>query len=97
MAADVFLFIKTKLKCSNYVDRHIKEVQKTHFRKSSGQSKLVEALMGSLTDQKDKPIRTLDDIQIGDRVRLKTGIKCAYCVCNTICCFICLRDNYCIV
>ena len=77
--------IKTNLKCSNYyMGRHIKEVQKTHFRKSSGQSKLVEALMGSLTDQEDKPIRTIDDIKIGDRVRLKTGIKCAYCVCNGI-------------
>ena len=61
----------------------MKEVQQTHLRKSSGKSKEVEALIGSLTDQEDKhnsnkPIRTIDDITIGDRVRLKTGIICAY-------------------
>jgi hypothetical protein len=75
--------IETKLKCSKYVGKSMKEVQQTHFRKSSGKSKEVEALIGSLTDQEDKhnsnkPIRTIDDITIGDRVRLKTGIKCAY-------------------
>jgi hypothetical protein len=61
----------------------MKEVQQTHFRKSSGKSKEVEALIGSLTDQEDKhnsnkPISTIDDITIGDRVRLKTGITYAY-------------------
>jgi hypothetical protein len=75
--------IETKLKCSKYVGKSMKEVQQTHFRKSSGKSKEVEALIGSLTDQEDKhnsnkPIRTIDDITIGDRVRLKIGIKCAY-------------------
>ena len=30
----------------------MKDVQQTHFRKSSGKSKEVEALIGSLTDQK---------------------------------------------
>jgi hypothetical protein len=75
--------IETKLKCSKYVGKSMKEVQQTHFRKSSGKSKEVEALIGSLTDQEDKhnsnkPIRTIDDITIGDSVRLKIGIKSAY-------------------
>ena len=75
--------IETKIKCSKYLGRSIKELQPTHFRKSSGKSKEVEALIGSLTDQEDKhnsnkPIRTIDNIHIGDRVRLKTGIKCAH-------------------
>jgi hypothetical protein len=74
---------ETKLKCSKYVDRSIKEVQQTRFQKSSGKSKEVEALIGSLTEHEDKynrtkPIRTIDDITIGDSVRLKTGISFAY-------------------
>jgi hypothetical protein len=40
-------------------------------------------LIGSLTDQEDKhdstkPIRTIDDIKIGDSVRLKMGISFTY-------------------
>ena len=75
--------IETKLKCSKYLDRSIKDVQQTHFLKSSGKSKEVESLIGSLTNQEvkhnsNKHIRTRDDIHIGDRVRLKTGIICAY-------------------
>ena len=46
--------VETKLKCSKYVDKSMKDVQQTHFQKSSGKSKEVEALIGSLTDQEDK-------------------------------------------
>jgi hypothetical protein len=75
--------IETKLKCSKYLDRSINDVQQTRFLKSSGKSKEVEALIGSLTDQEDKhdstkPIRTINDIQIGDSVRLKMGIRFKY-------------------
>ena len=75
--------IETKLKCSKYVGRSIKEVQQTRFQKSSGTSKEVEAFIGSLTDQEDKDdhtkhIRTIDDINIGDRVRMKMGNGLAY-------------------
>ena len=70
--------IETKLICSKYLGRNIKEVQQTRFEKSSGKSKEVEALIGSLTSQEDKhdtikPIRY--DIKIGDSVRLKMGIN----------------------
>jgi hypothetical protein len=41
--------IETKLKCSKYVDISIKKLQQTHFQKSSGKSKEVKALIGSLT------------------------------------------------
>ena len=46
-------------------------------------SKEVEALIDSLTEHEDKynrtkSIRTIDDIQIGDSVRLKMGIRFAY-------------------
>ena len=63
--------IETKLKCSEYVNRSIKEVQQTLFLKSPGNSKEVEALIGSLTVHEDKDdstkhIRTIDDIKIGD-------------------------------
>ena len=56
--------IETKLKCSKYVDRSINDVQQTRFLKSSGKSKEVEALIGSLTVHEDKhdstkPIRTI--------------------------------------
>ena len=62
--------IEKKLKCFKYVDRSIKEVQQTRFQKSSGKSKEVEALIGSLTSQEDKhdstkPIRNVRDIKIG--------------------------------
>jgi hypothetical protein len=62
--------IETKLKCSKYVDRSIKDVRQTRFLKSSGKSKEVEALIGSLTSQEDKhdstkPIRNMRDITIG--------------------------------
>ena len=68
--------IETKLKCSKYLD--IKVVQQTHFQKSSGKSKEVEVLIGSLTSQEDKHyIRTINDIKIGDSVRLKAGIGLA--------------------
>jgi hypothetical protein len=75
--------IETKLKCSKYVDISIKEVQQAHFMKSSGKSKEVEALIGSLTSQEvkyynAKTIRTLRDINIGDIVKLKTGINPTY-------------------
>ena len=81
--------IETKLKCSNYVDRSINDVQQTRFLKSSGKSKEVEALIGSLTVHEEKhdstkPIRTINDIKIGDMVRLKTGIICAYGADNDI-------------
>ena len=77
------LDIETKLKCSKYADRSIKEVQQTRFLKSSGKSKEVEALIGSLTVQEDKhdgikPIHTIYDIKIGDSVRLKMGISFVY-------------------
>ena len=63
--------IKTKLKCSKYLDKSMKDVQQTHFQKSSGKSKEVEALIGSLTDQEDKHestkhFRTIDDIKLGE-------------------------------
>ena len=50
---------------------------------SRGKSKEVEALIGSLTNQQDKHdstklIRTIDDIKIGDSVRLKAGIHLKY-------------------
>ena len=75
--------IETKLKCSKYADRSIKEVQQTRFLKSSGKSKEVEALIGSLTEHEDKynhtkSIRTIYDIKIGDSVRLKMGIRFRY-------------------
>jgi hypothetical protein len=75
--------IETKLKCSKYVDKSMKDVQQTHFQKSSGKSKEVEALIGSLTDQEDKHestkhFRTIDDIKLGDMVRLKMGIFFKY-------------------
>ena len=75
--------IETKLKCSKYLDISIKEVQQTLFLKSSGKSKEVEALIGSLTVHEDKDdstkhIRTIDDIKIGDIVRLKAGIPLQY-------------------
>ena len=75
--------IETKLKCSKYLDISIKEVQQTRFLKSSGKSKEVEALIGSLTVHEDKDdstkhIRTIDDIKIGDKVRLKAGIPLQY-------------------
>ena len=75
--------IQTKLKCSKYLDISIEEVQQTLFLKSSGKSKEVEALIGSLTvhadtDDSTKHIRTIDDIKIGDRVRLKAGIHMQY-------------------
>ena len=75
--------IETKLKCSKYLDRSINDVQQTRFLKSSGKSKEVEALIGSLTVHEDKDdstkhIRTIDDIKIGDRVRLKAGIPLQY-------------------
>ena len=75
--------IETKLKCSNYVDRSIKEVQQTRFLKSSGKSKEVEALIRSFTSQENKhestkPIRTMHDIKIGDSVRLKMWIRLKY-------------------
>ena len=75
--------IETKLKCSKYVGRRIKEVQQTRFMKSSGKSKEVEVLIGSLTVQEDKhdsikPIQTIYDIKIGDSVRLKMGISFVY-------------------
>ena len=62
--------IEKKLKCFKYVDRSINEVQQTRFQKSSGKSKEVEALIGSLTSQEDKhdstkPIRNVRDIKIG--------------------------------
>jgi hypothetical protein len=49
----------------------MKDVQQTHFQKSSGKSKEVEALIGSLTDQEDKHestkhFRTIDDIKLGE-------------------------------
>ena len=61
----------------------MKDVQQTHFQKSSGKSKEVEALIGSLTDQEDKHespkhFRTINDIKLGDMVRLKTGIFFKY-------------------
>jgi hypothetical protein len=51
--------------------------------KSSGNSKEVEALIGSITDQENKyynakTIRTLREIKIGDVVKLKTGIYLTY-------------------
>ena len=75
--------IETKLKCSTYLGRSIKEVQQARFQKSSGKSKEIEALIGSLTVHEDKDdstkhIRTIDDIKIGDRVRLKAGIPLQY-------------------
>jgi archaellum biogenesis ATPase FlaH len=75
--------IETKLKCSKYVGRRIKEVQQTRFQKSSGTSKEVETFIGSLTDQEDKDdhtkhIRTIHDIKVGDIVRLKMGFGLAY-------------------
>ena len=77
--------IETKLKCSKYANRSIKKVQETRFLKSSGKSKEVEALIGSLTEHEDKynrtkSIRTIYDIKIGDRVRLKMGISFKYSV-----------------
>jgi hypothetical protein len=81
--------IETKLKCSKYLDRSIKDVQETRFLKSSGKSKEVEALIGSLTEHEDrynrtKSIRTIYDIKIGDMVRLKMGISFNYGVGNNI-------------
>jgi hypothetical protein len=81
--------IETKLKCSKYLDRSIKDVQQTRFLKSSGKSKEVEALIGSLTEHEDKynrtkSIRTIYDIKIGDMVRLKMGISFNYGVGNDI-------------
>ena len=75
--------IETKLKCSKYLDRSIKDVQQTHFQKSSVKSKEVEALIGSLTNQQDKhystkPIYGIDDIKIGDSVKLKSEIRLLY-------------------
>ena len=75
--------IGTKLTCSKYLDRSNKEGQQTCFLKSLGKSKEVEALIGSLTVHEDKddhtkPIRTMCDIKIGDRVRLKAGIRLKY-------------------
>ena len=63
--------------------RSIKEIQQTSFLKSSGKSKEVDALIGSLTGQEDKDdhtqiIPTIDEIKIGDRVRLKVGIHLRY-------------------
>ena len=46
--------IETKLKCSKYADRSMKKVQQTRFLKSSGKSKEVEDLIGSLTGQRNK-------------------------------------------
>jgi hypothetical protein len=81
--------IETKLKCSKYLDRSIKDVQQTRFLKSSGKSKEVEALIGSLTEHEDKynrtkSIRTIYDIKICDMVRLKMGISFNYGVGNNI-------------
>jgi hypothetical protein len=61
--------IETKLKCSKYLGRSIKEIQQARFQKSSGKSKEVEALIGSLTSQEDKhdtikPIHSIDYIPI---------------------------------
>ena len=75
--------IEKKLKCSKYADRSIKEVQQARFLKSSGKSKEVEALIGSLTSQENKhestkPIRAVRDIKIGDNVRLKMGMRFIY-------------------
>ena len=75
--------IETKLKCSKYLDISMKDVQQTLFQKSSGKSKEVEALIGSLTSQEDKHestkhFRTIDDIKLGDMVRLKMGIFFKY-------------------
>ena len=75
--------IETQLKCSKYLDRSIKKVQQTRFLKSSGTSKEVEALIGSLTSHEDKhestkPIRLMRDLKIGDNVRLKMGISFKY-------------------
>jgi hypothetical protein len=59
------------------VEISIKEVQQTYFMKSSGNSKEVEALIGSITDQENKyynakTIRTLRQ-QYAD-IRLATSI-----------------------
>ena len=74
--------IETKLKCSKYVGISIKKLQQAHFQKSSGKSKEVKALIGSLTGpdehESTKPIRTIDDIHVGDSVRLKMGISYTY-------------------
>ena len=75
--------IETKLKCSKYLDKSMKKVQQTRFLKSSGTSKEVEALIGSLTSHEDKhestkPIRLMRDLKIGDNVRLKMGISFKY-------------------
>ena len=75
--------IKTKLKCVEYLNEGTKEDQQIRFQKSSGTSKEVEVLIGSLTDHGDKYdrteyVRTLHGIKIGDMVRLKTGIPLTY-------------------